>query len=88
MPSTSVQIWISDAPRHAPTIAAEKSEPPRPSVVVTPVAVAPTNPPITGMRPAASGGSACVINAAVVSSNIGAAAVCSPSVTIALREST
>ncbi len=51
MPSTSVQIWISAAPRHAPTIAAEKSEPPRPSVVVTPSRVAPTNPPITGMRP-------------------------------------
>ncbi len=36
------------------------------------------------MRPAASAGSACVINAAVVSGNCGAADVCSPSVTIAL----
>ncbi|MEZ5283908.1 MAG: hypothetical protein R2712_03680 [Vicinamibacterales bacterium] len=35
MPSTSVQIWISATPVQAPTMAAEKSDPPRPSVVVT-----------------------------------------------------
>ena len=32
MPSTSVQIWTSSASRQAPTMAAEKSDPPRPSV--------------------------------------------------------
>ena len=36
MPSTSVQIWISSAPMPAPTSEAVKSDPPRPSVVVTP----------------------------------------------------
>ena len=37
MPSTSVQIWTSSAPRAAPTMAAEKSDPSLPRVVVTPV---------------------------------------------------
>jgi hypothetical protein len=37
-PSTSVQIWISAAPSAAPKIAAEKSLPPRPSVVMLPAA--------------------------------------------------
>src|SRR5579885_105120 len=36
MPSTSVQIWISAAPMPAPAMEAVKSDPPRPSVVVTP----------------------------------------------------
>ena len=51
MPSTSVQIWISPTSRHAPTIAAEKSEPPRPSVVVTPAGVDAMKPPRTGTSP-------------------------------------
>jgi len=65
------------------TIAPEKSDPPRPSVVVTPSALAPTNPPRTGTRPSASSGLARLISAAVVSGYFGAAAWCSPSVTIA-----
>ena len=56
MPSTSVQIWISSAPMPAPTMDAVKSDPPRPSVVVTPCSVAPMNPPITTTRSRASGG--------------------------------
>ena len=44
MPSTSVQIWISSAPRAAPSSDADQSEPPRPSVVVTPSRVAPMKP--------------------------------------------
>ncbi len=47
MPSTSVQIWISSAPMPAPTMDAVKSEPPRPSVVVTPSSVDAMKPPMT-----------------------------------------
>ena len=39
MPSTSVQISMRFAPSPAPKMAAEKSEPPRPIVVVMPAAV-------------------------------------------------
>ena len=56
MPSTSVQIWISSAPIPAPTMAAVKSEPPRPSVDVTPSSVAPMKPPMTTTLSRASGG--------------------------------
>ena len=52
MPSTSVQISIFSAPNPAPTMAAEKSDPPRPIVVVIPARFAPIKPPITGTRPA------------------------------------
>ena len=47
MPSTSVQISIRRASSAAPMMAAEKSDPPRPSVVVTPAAFAAMKPPIT-----------------------------------------
>ncbi len=47
------------ARRAPPASAAEKSLPPRPSVVVMPSTVAPMNPPITGTRAASSRGSAC-----------------------------
>ena len=56
MPSTSVQIWISSAPIPAPTMDAVKSDPPRPSVVVTPSAVEPMKPPITTTWVSASAG--------------------------------
>ena len=51
MPSTSVQIHSSAASRAAARIDAEKSEPPRPSVVGRPSAVAPLNPVTTGRVP-------------------------------------
>ena len=41
-PSTSVQISTRPAPSAAPSSAAVKSEPPRPSVVGAPSGVAPT----------------------------------------------
>ena len=50
MPSTSVQISMRRAPNAAPTIAAEKSDPPRPSVLGVPSSVAAMNPPRTGTR--------------------------------------
>ena len=61
MPSTSVQIQSSVASRAAARMEAEKSEPPRPSVVGRPSAVAPLKPVTTGRMPrlrAAAGGRA------------------------------
>ena len=55
MPSTSVQIHSSAASRAAARMEAEKSEPPRPSVVGRPSAVAPLKPVITGRRRARAG---------------------------------
>ena len=54
MPSTSVQIQSSAASSAAARIDAEKSEPPRPSVVGRPSAVAPLNPVTTGSTPFSS----------------------------------
>ena len=51
MPSTSVQIHSSAASSAAARIDAEKSEPPRPSVVGRPSAVAPLKPVTTGSTP-------------------------------------
>src|SRR6266446_737609 len=51
MPSTSVQISMRSAFKPAPKMAAEKSDPPRPMVVVTPARLEPMNPPITGTLP-------------------------------------
>src|ERR1039458_10561382 len=57
MPSTSVQIHSSEASSAAERIDAEKSEPPRPSVVGRPSAVAPLKPVTTGRTPCSSSGS-------------------------------
>src|SRR5271166_5493497 len=62
IPSTSVQISIRSAFNPAPAKAAVKSEPPRPIVVVIPSRVEPMNPPITGTRPSAINGWACICN--------------------------
>ena len=48
--------YFKDMPMPAPTIDAVKSDPPRPSVVVTPSSVAPIKPPITTMLSLARGG--------------------------------
>ena len=56
MPSTSVQISMRSAPSPAPKMAAEKSEPPRPIVVVMPARLAAMKPPMTGTCPALSKG--------------------------------
>lgn len=50
-PSTSVHIQTSFAFNALPMIAAEKSLPPRPSVVVTPSGVAEMKPVIIGIIP-------------------------------------
>ena len=52
MPSTSDQIHSSCASSTDATIDAEKSDPPRPSVVARPSTVAPLNPVRIGMTPA------------------------------------
>ena len=57
MPSTSVQIHSSAASSAAARMDAEKSEPPRPSVVGRPSAVAPLKPVTTGSTPCSSRGS-------------------------------
>ena len=57
MPSTSVQIHSSEASNAAARMDAEKSEPPRPSVVGRPSTVAALNPVITGSTPFFSIGS-------------------------------
>ncbi len=59
MPSTSVQIHSSEASSAAARMDAEKSDPPRPSVVGRPSAVAPLNPVTTGRIPLASSGRRC-----------------------------
>ena len=56
MPPTSVQISTALAPRATPKIDALQSEPPLPSVVVSPCGVAPMNPPATGISPRAQAG--------------------------------
>ena len=88
MPSTSVQITIFSAPSPAPTIAAEKSDPPRPIVVVIPVRVDAMNPPITETRPLSINGRTNSVSLRLVSSNSGAARVKVSSVTMQSREST
>ncbi len=55
-PFTSVQISTRSASSAAPRSEAVKSEPPRPSVVGKPSAVAPMNPCVTGTRPAPMSG--------------------------------
>src|SRR5215204_3173708 len=87
MPSTSVQIWISRASSAAPMIAAEKSEPPRPSVVVTPSLVAPTKPARTATSPMRSTGMTSWTTASGVRST-GSAAPNASVVTTTRREST
>jgi len=56
IPSTSVHISMRSALKPAPTMAALKSDPPRPSVVLMPSCVAAINPPITGTRLRSSSG--------------------------------
>ena len=88
MPSTSVQISMESASRAAPTIAAEKSDPPRPKVVVVPFCVAAINPPITGIRDFAISLPSLACVSFRVSSASGNACVCRASVTMHCREST
>src|SRR5579864_4795054 len=84
----SVHISMASAFNPAPTIAAEKSEPPRPIVVVTPLRVAPMNPPITGTRPPSTSGFNLRLSCSLVSSKSGTARMCVLSVTMHCREST
>ena len=55
-PLTSVQISTRSTSSAAPSSAAVKSEPPRPSVVGVPSTVAPMKPWVTGIRPASTSG--------------------------------
>ena len=48
IPATSVQIWISRAPTPRPMMAAVKSLPPRPRVVISPRLFRAMNPVTTG----------------------------------------
>src|SRR5665648_151136 len=50
IPCTSFHNQISSAPTAAPTIAALKSDPPRPRVVIIPDLFIPMNPVITGIE--------------------------------------
>ncbi len=51
-PSVSDQISTSSAPRAAPTRVAVRSEPLRPTVVISPASLRPTKPVTTGTTPA------------------------------------
>ncbi len=82
IPSTSVQIHSSEASSAAARIDAEKSDPPRPSVVGRPSAVAPLKPVTTGTTPLASRGRTCVSALVRVASMIGVALPNTASVTI------
>ena len=88
MPSTSVQISIRSAFRAAPMMAAEKSDPPLPSVVGMPSCVAAIKPPITGMRFLPRTGLTFTCRCSFVASNKGRARVCIASLTIHSRAST
>ena len=87
-PWTSVQISMQSAERAAPTIEAEKSEPPRPSVEVIPPALEAMKPPITGTELRAMSGSNFAGMRSLVAAKSGAARVKAESVIRHSREST
>src|SRR5512135_3125186 len=87
-PSTSVQISTRPALSAAPRSEALKSEPPRPSVVGTPLAVAPMKPCVTGTTPRSRSGTSCW-RARVLSTCVyGVARPKRSSVTMTVRTST
>src|SRR5205814_1096390 len=88
IPSTSVHISMRSASSPAPTMAAVKSDPPRPMVVVTPSRVDPMKPPITGTRVLSNSGRTSFCSRALMSSNSGSAFEWFASVMMQSREST
>ena len=93
MPSTSVQISMTGtlAPASAspaPRRAADRSDPPRPSVVVEPSGASPTKPPVTTTLPSASSGIASAPTRAAISLSFGTAAPNDASVATRRRGST
>ena len=82
MPSTSVQIQSSEAFSAAARMDAEKSDPPRPSVVGRPSMVAPLKPVTIGRIPASSSGRMICSAFLRVSAIIGVALPKTASVTI------